>query len=98
MKSIKVFSYIIVLLLLMPVIYSCQKEQKTQLESNSEKGLPGGPETETRVADLLASVDMHHFTDPVKAPDFELNSVEGERINLSRYRGKVVLLSFWATW
>jgi hypothetical protein len=83
---------------LIPLLYSCQKEQKDQLESTTEKVLPVKPETDTRVAELLASVNMHHFTDPVKAPDFELNSVEGERINLARYRGKVVLLSFWATW
>ena len=82
----------------MPLMYSCQKEQKERVEGTSEKVLPGKAKTNDRVAELLASVDMRHFTDPVKAPDFELNSLEGERINLSRYHGKVVLLSFWATW
>jgi len=32
------------------------------------------------------------------APDFELKTGAGERIRLSDYRGKVVLLNFWATW
>jgi peroxiredoxin len=32
------------------------------------------------------------------APDFELNSLDGKRIKLSDYRGKAVLLNFWATW
>ncbi|HEY3160871.1 MAG TPA: TlpA disulfide reductase family protein [Vicinamibacterales bacterium] len=32
------------------------------------------------------------------APDFTLQSVKGERISLSSYRGRVVLLDFWATW
>jgi peroxiredoxin/outer membrane lipoprotein-sorting protein len=32
------------------------------------------------------------------APDFELKTGAGERIRLSSYRGKVVLLNFWATW
>ena len=82
----------------MPLIYACQNEQKGRLESPPGKVLPGEGHTDTRVAELLASVDMHHFTEPVKAPDFELNSVQGERIDLSRYRGNVVLLSFWATW
>lgn len=32
------------------------------------------------------------------APDFTLNDASGEPIKLSNYRGKVVLLNFWATW
>jgi cytochrome oxidase Cu insertion factor (SCO1/SenC/PrrC family) len=98
MKLNKIFFYIILLLLLMPPVYSCQKEHKERGKGTSEKVLPAEANTTDRVAELLASVDMQHFTDPVKAPDFDLNSIEGERINLSHYRGKVVLLSFWATW
>lgn len=32
------------------------------------------------------------------APDFTRTDVEGRPVRLSRYRGKVVLLNFWATW
>lgn len=32
------------------------------------------------------------------APNFELTSLDGNLINLNHYRGKVVLLNFWATW
>lgn len=32
------------------------------------------------------------------APDFELNDAAGAPVKLSDYRGKVVLLNFWATW
>ncbi|MDP8236373.1 MAG: TlpA disulfide reductase family protein [Candidatus Erginobacter occultus] len=33
-----------------------------------------------------------------KAPHFELENFSGGRVRLSDYRGKVVLLNFWATW
>jgi len=33
-----------------------------------------------------------------KAPDFELKDANGQTVHLSDYRGKVVLLDFWATW
>lgn len=32
------------------------------------------------------------------APDFTLQSLDGERYTLSKLRGKVVLINFWATW
>lgn len=32
------------------------------------------------------------------APDFELKSLAGETIRLSDFKGKPVLLNFWATW
>ncbi len=32
------------------------------------------------------------------APDFELTSLDGRKIKLSDYKGKAVVLNFWATW
>ncbi len=32
------------------------------------------------------------------APDFSLMNMEGESVTLSQFRGKVVMLNFWATW
>lgn len=32
------------------------------------------------------------------ATDFTLRDVDGKRVQLADYKGKVVLLSFWATW
>ena len=34
----------------------------------------------------------------VPAPDVELPDIEGNPVRLSDYRGKVVVLNFWATW
>lgn len=32
------------------------------------------------------------------APDFTLSDLEGDQVSLSDFRGKTVLLNFWATW
>ena len=32
------------------------------------------------------------------APDFELTTPEGEKVKLSSFRGKYVLIDFWASW
>ncbi len=32
------------------------------------------------------------------APDFSLYGLNGEKVSLKDYRGKVVILHFWATW
>lgn len=34
----------------------------------------------------------------VEAPDFSLLTLDGQKVKLSDYRGKAVLLNFWATW
>lgn len=40
-----------------------------------------------------ASANQHR-----PAPDFTLPLIDGGQLQLSSYRGKVVLLDFWATW
>ena len=32
------------------------------------------------------------------APNFKLKSLDGEEVSLSQFRGKYVLVNFWATW
>ena len=36
--------------------------------------------------------------EPVSAGDFELQTVDGRKVHLSDFRGKVVLINFWTTW
>lgn len=35
---------------------------------------------------------------PVPADDFQLRTLDGKRVKLSNYRGKIVLINFWTTW
>jgi peroxiredoxin len=50
-----------------------------------------GPRS-ARAAPVKPDKDRH------PAPDFALKDVNGVTVRLSDYRGKVVLLDFWATW
>ncbi len=43
------------------------------------------------------SLSGNFDTNPM-APNFELQTIQGETVRLSDYRGKAVLLNFWATW
>jgi thiol-disulfide isomerase/thioredoxin len=36
--------------------------------------------------------------DPDPAPEFQLKDLDGKDLNLAAYKGKVILLNFWASW
>ncbi len=52
---------------------------------NSHRTAPAG--------DRVTNIAQHPF-----APEFSLPELTGQTFDLSAYRGKVVLLDFWATW
>ncbi len=39
-----------------------------------------------------------HEDESSQAPDFTVTDFSGQKVTLSQYRGKVVLLDFWASW
>ena len=62
--------------------------------SRSARIVPGMPNIE----DETPSAPVKPTKSRKLAPDFELKDVNGHTVKLSDYRGKVVLLDFWATW
>lgn len=47
---------------------------------------------------LYSSLGIQRTDPPQKALDFSLKTLGGKRVSLEDYRGKVILLNFWATW
>jgi thiol-disulfide isomerase/thioredoxin len=51
------------------------------------------------VAALFLFSPVHAGTvTPMPAPGWELKDVDGKPVNFSQFKGKVVVLDFWATW
>jgi thiol-disulfide isomerase/thioredoxin len=47
---------------------------------------------------LFAGQSMTAIPGKIAAPDFELIDTDGNTHRLSDYRGKTVVINFWATW
>lgn len=47
---------------------------------------------------IAVSNDKNGIPVGEKAPDFQVETMDGEKVKLSDYRGKKVFLNFWATW
>lgn len=58
--------------------------------------LQGGTTEESRFS--IVTVSGVDTTDSKKAPDFTLTTTDGKILKLSDYKGKGVIVNFWATW
>lgn len=50
------------------------------------------------IAYVVKTANVTPVSVGMQAPDFSLATVDGKSVNLSAYRGRVVMLNFWATW
>jgi peroxiredoxin len=48
--------------------------------------------------DVFLKLNGEELNPPPPAPEFRLKDINGKSFSLRDYRGKVVLLNFWATW
>lgn len=95
MKREKIFIFAIIILSLVAVLFA---KFRTDKKSPEPSGISHSPAAPSSLQEMLASLNIASFPETEKAPAFELTSLEGERISLSQFHGKAVMLSFWATW
>jgi peroxiredoxin len=48
--------------------------------------------------DLYSRLGVQLIRDKRKVPDFSLECLKGEKVQLRNLKGKVIFLNFWATW
>jgi hypothetical protein len=48
--------------------------------------------------DILAKFGVNRLYRNIDAPDFALPDLKGRKRSLSEFRGKFIMLNFWATW
>ena len=48
--------------------------------------------------DPMKAVGAYKFNKGITAPGFNIETLAGDPVRLEDFRGKVVLIDFWATW
>jgi hypothetical protein len=86
-------------LLILSAFIACQKGNQEQASSAVEgDSASDSLQVNPKVSELLSSMDIYQFSETVKAPEFELKDLKGRTVNIAQFSGKVIVLSFWATW
>lgn len=76
---------------------SCAKKENASAPAARATGAPTS-EQDRALADALKKSGFAVPEKPFPSDDFTLASLDGSQTSLSSYKGKVVFLSFWATW
>jgi peroxiredoxin len=87
-------SFAILALAVVILVVNIFKPGSTESEKNITA--PAGESVET--TEDIPGAKLSSLREGAEAPDFELNTLDGNTIKLSDYRGKKVILNFWATW
>ena len=74
-----------------------QTSTELKLTETTEESKPTENTLEVKPTETT-SEKTYDFSEGSEAKDFEVELLTGERVKLSDYRGKAVLLNLWATW
>jgi thiol-disulfide isomerase/thioredoxin len=87
-------------LMLALALPSCFQEKKSQASpSGSGSAAPAASPAQAKpVTDLLSALRITPLKERAAIPDIDLAPLKGAGKKLSDYRGKTLILNFWATW
>lgn len=93
-------SYSIVLMttILAIGLLSCEAMQKAQDRRNNRLMTDLQKSAQNRSTESSSSANSPTALVGKTAPNFTLRTVDGNTITLSEFKGKAVVLNFWATW
>lgn len=86
-------SFAILALAVVILIVNIWKPETTESEKKNN-----GQSEETVKNEDIPGAKLSSLREGAEAPDFELTTLDGKPVKLSDYRGKKVILNFWATW
>ncbi|WP_226682905.1 redoxin domain-containing protein [Sutcliffiella horikoshii] len=67
-------------------------------EKPASEGISNADSVDITKDESIPGVDLGEVQEGNEAPDFTLTTLDGSELKLSDYRGKKVILNFWATW
>ncbi|MDL2310610.1 TlpA family protein disulfide reductase [Peptostreptococcaceae bacterium OttesenSCG-928-C18] len=87
----------ILLILTLFTLSSCKKENNKDTENSTTNTEITSAES-TEITETTEVINEEGFEVGDIAPDFNVKLLSGETVKLTDFRGKPVLLNFWATW
>lgn len=66
------------------IMFDSEEEVDEEIDTNENQDVLDNP-----VGDIAVGLE---------SPDFTLTNLDGKEVSLSDYRGKTVIINFWATW
>lgn len=88
---------LIVLVLVWGLYFFTMEDDKGVVEQNPQEQDNVVDDVEDTIGES-ASDDITELAIDKLAPNFTLESLQGEEVSLEDYRGKIVLINFWGTW
>jgi peroxiredoxin len=79
--------------------YANYKRRKQYAQRQAQQGtlVPESGNNQSVQQDVSADEGLPDLRGK-RAPEFNLRTVDGKKVSLSDYKGKAVLINFWATW
>jgi len=94
-KNLNIIIWIVVICAIMIAAYTFYSKNKPQsLATPSQQTVP----SQTASSQQTDATNQSSQSSNPMAPDFNLKDLNGKDVKLSDYKGKIVILNFWAVW